>query len=64
MAGGYVGKGTYFWGGYAGTWFWIDPVYNLIVIGMIQQRDGSNQTDLRPLSRSLTYQAIIQEPAS
>jgi CubicO group peptidase (beta-lactamase class C family) len=63
-AGGYYGKGTYFWGGFAGTWFWIDPVYNLIVIGMIQQRDGGNQTDFRPLSRSLTYQAIVEDPAS
>jgi CubicO group peptidase (beta-lactamase class C family) len=62
--GGYVGKGTYFWGGYAGTWFWIDPVYNLIFIGMIQQRDGDLQTDLRPLSRSLAYQAIVDDDAS
>jgi CubicO group peptidase (beta-lactamase class C family) len=60
-AGGYVGKGTYFWGGYAGTWFWIDPVYKMIVIGMIQQRDGGDQTDLRPLSRSLVYQAIVED---
>ncbi|MET0533108.1 MAG: serine hydrolase domain-containing protein [Steroidobacter sp.] len=59
-AGGYVGKGTYYWGGYAGTWFWIDPVYELVVIGMIQQRDGEN-TDFRGLSRSLTYQAIVEE---
>jgi CubicO group peptidase (beta-lactamase class C family) len=62
-AGGYVGKGTYFWGGFAGTWFWIDPVYNLIVIGMIQQRDA-DQTDFRALSRSLTYQAILEDEAS
>jgi CubicO group peptidase (beta-lactamase class C family) len=59
-AGGYVGKGTYFWGGYAGTWFWIDPVYRLIVIGMIQQR-GDDMPDFRALSRSLTYQAIVEE---
>jgi CubicO group peptidase (beta-lactamase class C family) len=63
-SGGYVGKGTYFWGGYAGTWFWIDPVYKMIVIGMIQQRDGEQQTDLRPLSRSLAYQAIVDDDAS
>lgn len=59
-AGGYVGEGTYFWGGFAGTWFWIDPVYQLIVIGMIQQR-GDDMPDLRALSRSLTYQAIVEE---
>jgi CubicO group peptidase (beta-lactamase class C family) len=58
-AGGYVGEGTYFWGGYAGTWFWIDPVYKVIVIGMIQQRGDT--VDWRALSRSLTYQAIVEE---
>jgi CubicO group peptidase (beta-lactamase class C family) len=59
-AGGYFGKGTYFWSGFAGTWFWIDPVYNLIMIGMIQQRDG-DVTNFKGLSRSLTYQAIVEE---
>jgi CubicO group peptidase (beta-lactamase class C family) len=59
-AGGYVGQGTYYWGGFAGTWFWIDPVYQLIVIGMIQQR-GDDMPDLRALSRSLTYGAIMEE---
>jgi CubicO group peptidase (beta-lactamase class C family) len=58
-AGGYGGEGTYYWGGYAGTWFWIDPVYNLIVVGMIQHR-GDGTPDVRGLSRSLTYQAIVK----
>jgi CubicO group peptidase (beta-lactamase class C family) len=59
-AGGYYGKGTFYWGGYAGTWFWIDPVYKMIVIGMIQQRDAE-QFDIRGFSRSLTYQAIVED---
>lgn len=29
-------KGTYFWYGALGTWFWIDPVNEIIFIGMIQ----------------------------
>jgi len=58
-AGGYGGEGTFYWGGYAGTWFWIDPVYNLIVVGMIQQR-ADGMPDVRALSRSLTYQAIVK----
>ncbi len=58
-AGGYGGEGTYYWGGYAGTWFWIDPVYSLIVVGMIQHR-GDGMPDVRALSRSLTYQAIVK----
>lgn len=58
-AGGYGGEGTYYWGGYAGTWFWIDPVYKLIFVGMIQHR-GEGMPDVRSLSRSLTYQAIVE----
>jgi CubicO group peptidase (beta-lactamase class C family) len=58
-AGGYGGEGTFYWGGYAGTWFWIDPVYKMIVVGMIQIR-GDGSPDVRGLSRNLTYQAIIK----
>jgi CubicO group peptidase (beta-lactamase class C family) len=58
-AGGYGGEGTFYWGGYAGTWFWIDPVYNMIVVGMIQIR-GDGSPDVRGLSRNLTYQAIVK----
>jgi CubicO group peptidase (beta-lactamase class C family) len=64
-AGGYYGKGTYWWGGAAGTWFWIDPVNDLIVLGMIQQAAGTGAAaangvpDVRGLSHNLTYQAII-----
>jgi CubicO group peptidase (beta-lactamase class C family) len=64
-AGGYYGKGTFFWGGAAGTWFWIDPVSDLIVVGMIQQAVtlGAASTievpDLRGLSHAYVYQAIL-----
>ena len=65
-AGGYYGKDTYWWGGAAGTWFWIDPANDLIVIGMIQQVAGTGATasgtlpDVRGLSHVLTYQAVIK----
>jgi CubicO group peptidase (beta-lactamase class C family) len=65
-AGGYYGKGSYWWGGAAGTWFWIDPVNDLIVLGMIQQAAGTGAAavasvpDVRALSHSLTYQAILK----
>jgi CubicO group peptidase (beta-lactamase class C family) len=64
-AGGYYGKGTFWWGGAAGTWFWIDPTNDLIMIGMIQQAAGtgaaavSGVPDVRGLSRTYTYQAIM-----
>jgi CubicO group peptidase (beta-lactamase class C family) len=66
LAGGYYGKGTYQWGGAAGTWFWIDPVNDLIVVGMIQQAGGTGAAafgavpDVRGLSHAWTYQAIIK----
>src|SRR5580692_7745844 len=64
-AGGYYGKGTYWWGGAAGTWFWIDPADDLIVIGMIQQVAGTGAAavagvpDMRGLSHAFVYQAIV-----
>ncbi len=51
--------GEYYWGGAAGTWFWIDPVEDLIVVGMIQQW-GQGLPNVRALSRQLTYQAIME----
>jgi CubicO group peptidase (beta-lactamase class C family) len=50
--------GEYYWGGAAGTWFWIDPVENLVFVGMIQQF-GSLIPDVRGLSRRLVYQSIM-----
>jgi CubicO group peptidase (beta-lactamase class C family) len=65
-AGGYYGKGSFWWGGAAGTWFWIDPVNDLIVVGMIQQAAGTGAAavtgvpDVRGLSHAWTYQAILK----
>ena len=57
-----ISKGEYYWGGAAGTWFWIDPKEDLVFVGMIQHF-GPKRPDVRSLSRRLTYQAIL-EPAS
>ena len=51
-------EGEYFWGGAAGTWFWIDPVENLVFIGMIQQA-GPMIPDVRGTSKRLLYQSIM-----
>ncbi len=50
--------GDFYWGGYAGTAFWIDPVERLTVVYMSQEplRRGHYRT----LLRSLVYQAIVQ----
>jgi CubicO group peptidase (beta-lactamase class C family) len=56
------GKNSFYWGGAFGTWFWIDPTNDVIVIGMIQNVSGSTPTggspQVRPLSRKLVYAAL------
>ncbi len=51
--------GSYFWGGAAGTWFWIDPVTDLTFVGMIQHLGASVQ-EVQGLSRNLVYQAVVE----
>ncbi|MGA2807293.1 MAG: serine hydrolase domain-containing protein [Terracidiphilus sp.] len=56
------GKGTFFWDGAAGTWFWIDPANDVVFIGMIQRMFGPGMPNLEYLSRSVVYQALV-DPA-
>jgi len=57
------GKNSFYWGGAFGTWFWLDPINDLLVIGMIQNLSGSTPTggspQVRPLSRKLVYAALV-----
>ena len=34
------GRGTFFWDGAAGTWFWVDPSNDVVVVVMIQRLWG------------------------
>ena len=58
-----TGRNTFYWGGAFGTWFWIDPTNDVVVVGMIQNVSGSSPTggspQIRPLSRQLVYQALV-----
>ena len=58
-----VGRDTFYWNGAFGTWFWIDPTNDVVVVGMIQNVSGSSPTSgspqVRPLSRQLVYQALV-----
>ncbi|MEE2776662.1 MAG: serine hydrolase domain-containing protein [Acidobacteriota bacterium] len=54
-----MSQGEYYWSGLAGCWFWIDPVEDLVFVGMIQQM-GVGRPDVRSLSHRLTYQAIVE----
>ncbi len=55
--GGVGSKGEYYWGGAAGTMFWIDPVEELIGVVMIQHMNV--QVPLRAAFKAVTYGAII-----
>jgi CubicO group peptidase (beta-lactamase class C family) len=55
-----VGKGTFLWDGAAGTWFWIDPEYDIVFVGMIQRLGGGpRMPNMEELSRATTYQALV-----
>lgn len=52
--------GLYYWGGIAGTTFFVDPVQDLFALMMIQ---APNQREyFRPLFRNLVYAALLDEP--
>jgi len=57
------GKNSFYWGGAFGTWFWIDPTNDMLVVGMMQNVDGSRpdrgSPQVRPLSRKLAYAALV-----
>ena len=56
-AGGITSAGEYYWGGAAGTIFWVDPEEELTGIVMIQHMNV--QVPLRATFKALTYGAII-----
>jgi CubicO group peptidase (beta-lactamase class C family) len=54
------GKGTFFWDGAAGTWFWIDPTNDIVFVGMIQRMGAHPESEnLQYLSRSVIYGALV-----
>ena len=50
--------GSFWWWGIAGTWFWIDPVQDVIFIGMIQNGNLGYARQLQAKSRQLIYQPL------
>lgn len=54
------GRGTVFWDGAAGTWFWADPTNDIVFVGMIQRiLTDPNIPTLEYQSRSVVYQALL-----
>jgi CubicO group peptidase (beta-lactamase class C family) len=54
------GKGSIWWGGAAGTWYWIDPKNDLFFLGMVQRFGGgaAGNEGLLPISVGHVYDAL------
>ena len=53
------GKGTFFWDGAAGTWFWVDPTNDIVFVGMIQRTSSPDNHSLLYRSHSVVYGALV-----
>lgn len=54
------GKGTFFWDGAAGTWFWVDPTNDLIFVGMIQRRSSPDNHPLLYRTHQIVDGALVE----
>lgn len=52
--------GSYYWGGFFGTSFWIDPVDDLVFISFIQNNNGSNPYRGTPPLRGIAMDALYE----
>lgn len=57
IAGVHGSQGEFMWGGYAGTYFWVDPKEQLVGVYM-SQMTGTTRPAYRRLVKNLVYQAI------
>ena len=57
-AGSRVGKGTYQWDGAAGTWFWVDPVNELVFVGLIQRMDEGAKVNFQALTQEIMAEVL------
>ena len=53
------GKGTFFWDGAAGTWFFVDPTNDIVFVAMIQRRGGSDNHALEYRAHAVVDQALV-----
>jgi CubicO group peptidase (beta-lactamase class C family) len=52
------GKGTFFWDGAAGTWFWVDPTNDVVFVSMIQRMTSSDNHSIEYKSHAAVYGAL------
>ena len=62
-AGVRLGRGTYFWDGAAGCWFWTDPQNDLVFVCMVQLLTDADRLSLQFRSRDVVAD-ILALPSS
>ena len=50
--------GEFMWGGYGGTFFWVDPKEEIVAVYM-SQAPGPSRQYYRRLFKQLVYQAVV-----
>ncbi len=50
--------GDYFWSGVGGTYFWVDPTYDLFALVLLQSSSPEQRRHYRTLTRSMIYAAL------
>jgi CubicO group peptidase (beta-lactamase class C family) len=58
LSGVPVGRGTYHWDGAASTWFWVDPVNDLLYVGLVQLL-SETAPPLQKTTQTMMADAII-----
>jgi CubicO group peptidase (beta-lactamase class C family) len=53
------GKGTFFWDGAAGTWFFVDPTNDIVFVSMIQRMTSPDNHALEYKSHAVIDQALV-----
>jgi len=53
------GKGTFFWDGAAGTWFFVDPTNDIVFVAMIQHRTSPDNHPLEYRAHAVVDQALV-----
>jgi CubicO group peptidase (beta-lactamase class C family) len=53
------GKGTFFWDGAAGTWFFVDPTNDIVFVSMIQRMSSPDNHAIMYKSHAVVDQALV-----
>jgi CubicO group peptidase (beta-lactamase class C family) len=54
------GKGTFFWDGAAGTWFFVDPTNDIVFVSMIQRMGSPDNHAIMYKSHAVVDQALVE----